>query len=187
MMKSKNIQNRIDSILNNQKQRELYGRLTSIPGIGKRTASSLIAYLGSFPSFESSKAVASHIGLTPSIKESGKSAKNKEYAIPKIGTPYLRQLLFIASLSASKHNYQCRILYERLLNEGKDKKLILIAVAHKLLRQAFAVAKYGRTYDPLYGLELLEGKKKEKMEYSCADYQVFSPFMQRKYLNIADY
>jgi large subunit ribosomal protein L27 len=35
----------------------------------------------------------------------------------------------------------------RIVNKGKSKKLALIAVANKLLKQAFAVAKSGRPYD----------------------------------------
>ena len=68
----------------------------------------------------------------------------------------------MASLSASKHNPQCNILYERLLEKGKDKKLIQIAVAHKLLRQIFAIAKYGRVYDPHYGVEVKEKEERDK-------------------------
>ncbi|GAA4883987.1 hypothetical protein GCM10023311_02880 [Flaviramulus aquimarinus] len=38
-------------------------------------------------------------------------------------------------------------IYERLVAKGKSKKLALIAVANKLLKQAFAIAKSGRPYD----------------------------------------
>lgn len=189
----KNIQDKIDAIINREENRDLYRRLTTIPGIGKRTASTLIAYFGSFSTFENSKQVASYIGLTPSIKESGKSVKKKGYPISKIGNPYLRQILFMASLSASKHNHQCSILYDRLLKEGKDKKLILIAVAHKLLRQTFAVAKYGRVYDPNYGLEGIEKEDTSTTQNTkidgkiCTNFSYDLPFLQDKPLRIADY
>lgn len=38
-------------------------------------------------------------------------------------------------------------IYERIVVKGKSKKLALIAVANKLLKQAFAIAKSGRPYD----------------------------------------
>jgi hypothetical protein len=41
-------------------------------------------------------------------------------------------------------------LYERIVNKGKSKKLALIAVCNKLLKQSFAVAKSGVPYDPHY-------------------------------------
>tara|TARA_R100001086_G_scaffold224368_1_gene142339 strand:+ start:88 stop:216 length:129 start_codon:yes stop_codon:yes gene_type:complete len=36
------------------------------------------------------------------------------------------------------------------VNRGKSKKLALIAVANKLLKQSFAIAKSGRPYDETY-------------------------------------
>jgi len=190
----KNIQDEIDAIINNEEEsKDLYNRLTTIPGIGKRNASAIIAYFGSFSTFESSKQVASYIGLTPSIRESGKSVKKEGYSISRIGNPYLRQILFMASLSASKHNHQCSILYNRLLKEGKDKKLILIAVAHKLLRQAFAVAKYRRSYDPNYGLGNIEKEDISTPQNTeidgkiCTNFSYDLPFLQDKPLRIADY
>ncbi len=166
-----------EMIKDNEETKEIYGRITKIPGIGERTASSIIAYFGSFSSFESAKQVASYIGLTPSIKESGKSVKKKGYAISKTGNPYLRQVLFMASLSALQYNPQCSLLYERLLNRGKDKKLIHIAVAHKLIRQIFAVVKYGKEYDPSYGIS---DKEKGNAETKKIDENSLKIKMARK-------
>jgi len=45
---------------------------------------------------------------------------------------------------------QCRSLYQRLVNKGKSKKLALIAVCNKLIKQAFAIAKSGIPYDRDY-------------------------------------
>ena len=41
-------------------------------------------------------------------------------------------------------------VYERLVNKGKGKKLALIAVANKLIKQCFAMVKSGRPYDETY-------------------------------------
>ena len=40
-----------------------------------------------------------------------------------------------------------RALYDRIVAKGKSKKLALIAVCNKLLKQAFAIAKTGIPYD----------------------------------------
>jgi hypothetical protein len=61
-----------------------------------------------------------------------------------VGNKKLRNLLFLCSFKA------CRELYERIVNKGKSKKLALIAVANKLLKQCFAIAKSGRPYDESY-------------------------------------
>jgi len=51
----KNIQDKIDVIVNREENKDLYRRLTTIPGIGKRTASAIIAYFGTFSNFKNSK------------------------------------------------------------------------------------------------------------------------------------
>ena len=62
----------------------------------------------------------------------------------------MRKLLYLASLSASRFNRQCKLLYERLVSQGKPKKVALIAVANKLLKQIFAILRSGIPYDPYY-------------------------------------
>jgi len=52
--------------------------------------------------------------------------------------------------SACKHNKACREIYERIITKGKRKKLALIAVVNKLLKQVFAIAKSGLPYDENY-------------------------------------
>lgn len=58
--------------------------------------------------------------------------------------------MFLCAFSACKHNKACREIYERIVNKGKSKKLALIAVSNKLLKQAFAIAKLGHPYDETY-------------------------------------
>ena len=67
--------------------------------------------------------------------------------ITKMGNAKLRNLLFMCSFSACKHNKACREIYERIIAKGKSKKLALIAVCNKLLKQAFAIAKSGLPYN----------------------------------------
>jgi hypothetical protein len=59
-------------------------------------------------------------------------------------------LFFLCAFNACKQNKACRELYERIVNQGKSKKLALVAVAHELLKQAFAIAKSGLIYDASY-------------------------------------
>ncbi|MCF1193141.1 IS110 family transposase, partial [Mangrovimonas sp. AS39] len=41
-------------------------------------------------------------------------------------------------------------IYERIVAQGKSKKLALIAVVNKLIKQAFAIAKSGLPYHENY-------------------------------------
>ena len=145
----KKLEKQIKTLIMNTEYKEIYKKVTSIPGIGKRTGSALIGYFDTFDNFENAKQIAAYIGLNPGVKQSGKSIKKKG-KISRMGNPYLRKLFYMDALSASRYNAQCKALHERLLLKGKDKHQIFTAVGHKLLRQAFAVVKYERMYDPAY-------------------------------------
>ena len=56
----------------------------------------------------------------------------------------------MCSFNACKFNKRCKELYDRLVAKGKSKKLALIAVCNKLLKQAFAIVKSGIPYDQNY-------------------------------------
>jgi len=120
--------------------------LKSIPGMGIKTALFLIVVTDGFKKFETASQLCSYVGITPTIRESGSSVRGRS-RISKVGNKKLRNLLFLCAFSACKHNKACRDIYERIVNKGKSKKLALIAVANKLLKQAFAIVKSGRPYD----------------------------------------
>jgi hypothetical protein len=58
--------------------------------------------------------------------------------ITKMGGGLIRGKLFMCSFSAKKTNAACAALFDRLMAKGKNKKLALIPVCNKLLKQAFA-------------------------------------------------
>ena len=123
--------------------------LTSIPGIGLKTALFMIVITDGFEKFENSKQLCSYAGITPTIRESGSSVRGRS-RISKVGNRKMRNLLFLCSFTACKHNKGCRDIYERIVNKGKSKKLALIAVSNKLIKQSFAIAKSGLPYDEKY-------------------------------------
>jgi transposase len=130
---------------------DLLDLLTSIPGIGKKTAIALCVMSDGFTRFDSDKQLAAYIGIAPRIFESGTSVKGKSH-ICKLGMGEMRRLLYLCSWQACSKNKACRQLYERLLAKGKAKMVALIAVARKLLGQAFAIAKSKRAYDENFAL-----------------------------------
>jgi len=62
----------------------------------------------------------------------------------------MRQLLYLCSWTAKSCNAGCRVLYERMQAAGKPKKVMNIALAHKLLRQAYGIAQSGENYSPQF-------------------------------------
>lgn len=65
-----------------------------------------------------------------------------------MGQGRIRQLLYVCSWTARTYNPACNKLYQRLKTAGKLPKVIGIAIAHKLLRQAFAIATKNTTFSP---------------------------------------
>lgn len=132
---------------------ELLTKIESIPSIGRKTAVMLLVVTDGFTRFESAAQLCSFCGLTPSIRQSGTSINGRS-RISKIGNAKLRNLLFMCSFTAFKHNKACKAIFERITNQGKSRKLALIAVCNKLLKQAFAIAKSGVEYNENYRSKL---------------------------------
>lgn len=139
------IESRLLELVKQDQQHQLT-LLKSIPGMGVKTALFLIVVTDGFNKFETASQLCSYVGITPTIRESGSSVRGRS-RISKVGNKKLRNLLFLCAFSACKHNKACREIYERIVNKGKSKKLALIAVANKLLKQSFAIAKSGLPYD----------------------------------------
>lgn len=117
----------------------VYQRLLSIPGVGPKTAIQLIAVTDGFRRFDRVEALVSYVGLCPRVYTSGSSVQGSRH-ITKLGMGRLRQLLYLCSWTAQRCNQACARLHARLQAKGKPERVIKIAIAHKLLRQAFAVA-----------------------------------------------
>lgn len=137
-----------DIVQRNESIRQQVKLLTSIVGIGEKTAWSILAYIGDVQFFLSSKQVASYAGLTPKIFRSGTSI-NKS-CLSKLGHKKLRKSLYMPALVAIKYNIHLKEFYERLVNNGKPKKVAIIAVMRKLLVLSYGVLKSEKEYDINY-------------------------------------
>jgi len=132
-----------------QDHRDMLARLGTIPGMGRKTAILMLVLTDGFTKFETASQLCSFCGITPIIRQSGSSVRGRP-RISKMGNQKLRNLLFLCSFTASRHNKACADIYQRIVNKGKSKKLALIAVSNKLVKQAFAIATSGLCYDENY-------------------------------------
>ena len=119
--------------------------LSSIPGIGRKTAGMLLLFAGGFTRLDNYRQLIAMAGLSPREHSSGTSTRGK-VRITKMGGGLIRGKLFMCSFAAKKCNAACHALYERLVAKGKNGKVALIAVCNKLLKQAFAIVKSGVPY-----------------------------------------
>lgn len=103
--------------------------LTSIPGIGKATATTFIACLSELGTV-SSKAIARLVGLAPLDWESGKQQGRRMIFG---GRADVRRMAYMAAVSASLHNPPLKAFHDRLRSAGKAYKQTAVAVARKLV------------------------------------------------------
>ena len=108
----------------------LYLVLTSMPGIGLRTASVLIAELTG-KAFTSSAALASYAGLAPTTRQSGTSIKSER--VNHSGNKRLKRALFLSAFAAIRTDPVSRAYYDRKRNQGKRHNQAIIALAHRRL------------------------------------------------------
>ncbi len=64
------------------------------------------------------------------------------------GRAAVRQLLYMATLVAVRHNPVIRVFYHRLLARGKATKVALVACMHKLLAILNAMLNHGTDWQP---------------------------------------
>ncbi len=129
--------------------KETYMLLRSIPGIGPKSAALLIVITQNFTRFDDYKKLISYIGFSPRIYQSGTSVRGKGH-ICKMGSSQIRKILYMATWSAKKYNKGCVEMYERLASRGKAERVIKVALANKLIKQAFTIVKSGTPYSKNY-------------------------------------
>jgi transposase len=120
--------------------------LQSIRGIGPVASRTLLAALPELGTL-SNKEAAALAGLAPYADDSGKRRGVRHVWG---GRAAVRSVLYMAALSAARYNPRLREFKERLVRAGKKAKVILTAVARKLVVLANAVLRTGRRWDPAF-------------------------------------
>jgi len=112
----------------------------SIKGVADRTVAHLLAEMPEIGRI-SNKAISKLAGLAPMARDSGQHEGKRKV---RGGRPEIRDLLFVVAMIVRKFNSDFAAFHERLLAAGKPKKVIRIAVAHKLLVRLNAKAREAR-------------------------------------------
>lgn len=121
----------------NQSWQQTYTWLTSVPGVGRVVATTILAELPELGQL-SRKQLASLVGLAPMNYESGKRQGRRSIMG---GRAMVRSALYMGTLVGVRYNPVLSAFYQKLLQAGKAKKVALIACAHKLLGILHALVK----------------------------------------------
>jgi transposase len=109
--------------------RETDDLLRSVPGIGPVTAGTLIADLPELGRLDRRR-IAALAGLAPIARDSG-TFRGRRMIMG--GRPHIRRVLYMATLTAIKHNPAIRAFHRRLVTAGRPGKVALTAAMRKLL------------------------------------------------------
>ena len=129
------------------KENEACQRLTTIPGIGPVTATALVAAIGNGTQFRKGRDLAAWVGMVP--REYSTGGKQKLLGISKRGNSYLRRLFVQGARSVLQHrNNQPAAVRNWLtqLSARAHQNVVIVALANKLLRMAWAVLSKNETY-----------------------------------------
>ena len=128
--------------------------LDTIKGFGEVTAAILTAFVITIDRFDTPGQLVNYFGVLPveassGIDRDGTPRGPKRYKMSPRGNDLVRRYLWMAALSAAKHNPACRALYARVRAKHSDKPSIAIGhVMRKLLHLTFAIWKSGKPFDP---------------------------------------
>ncbi|MEU4521761.1 IS110 family transposase [Amycolatopsis sp. NPDC024027] len=121
----------------------LAGVLTSMPGIGVRTAARILLEVGDASSFKSSGHLAAYAGIAPVTRSSGTSIKGEHPA--RTGNRQLKRAFFLAAFAALS-DPTSRAHYDRKRAEGKKHNAALICLARRRCDVLYAMLRNGTHY-----------------------------------------
>ncbi len=126
----KTLDEQISSLLAELEQAEAKVKiLWSVPGIGVVSVATLLAELPELGTLSRGE-IAKLVGVAPLVEQSGKSDKRRR---ARGGRSRVRNVIYMATLVATRHNPIIKRFYERLLATGKLKMVALGAAMRKLL------------------------------------------------------
>jgi transposase len=117
--------------------------LRSASGIGPVASATLIAELPELGRLNR-REIAALAGLAPMANDSGSSRGRRRI---QGGRFDLRRVLYMAALTAARHNPTIKVFYQRLIAAGKPSKLALVACMRKLLITLNAMVRTNTKWD----------------------------------------
>lgn len=139
----------LDKLIAKDSQKKLNQELLlTVPGLATTTVNLLIAQLPAIDQFSSPRQLAAWIGVTPQHYESGTSGRSYT-PITKMGSAPLRCGLFLPAMSAMTHNPVIKTFANRLRENGKKGKVVVVACVRKLIHIIYAILKKQEPFNPL--------------------------------------
>lgn len=134
----------LELVQSNDDWRDRYRRLSEVPGIGKQTAAVMLAELPELGHLNRQQ-VSSLVGVAPFNRDSGQFRGRRSIWGGRVG---VRNVLYMAALSAKRSNPVIRAFAARLLAKGKPPKVVITACMRKLLTILNALLRSNERWAP---------------------------------------
>jgi transposase len=131
-------------------------RIAEVPGVGRLTATAVLATVGDAKSFRSGREFAAFIGIVP--RQSGTGGRVKLPGISKRGDPYLRTLLIHGARTVLNHQSRADRTLDPWLKgllSRRPKNVAIVALANKMARTIWALLAHGRAFDRSWSRALM--------------------------------
>lgn len=120
--------------------------LRSVSGIGPVASATLLAELPELGRLNR-REIAALVGVAPMAHDSGNTKGRRRV---QGGRFEIRRVLYMATLSAARHNPVIKAFYDRLVSAGKLPKVALVACMRKLLTTLNAMVRTNKPWDPAH-------------------------------------
>jgi len=143
----KKLNEQLDALVEQEDSwRERREIMTSMPGVGPTITQTLLADMPELGQLNR-KQISALTGVAPYNRDSGKLRGKRRI---RGGRASVRTALFMGVLSAVQHNPVLKQFYQRLLANGKHKKVALTACIHKMIIILNAMVRDGIKWNEKY-------------------------------------
>ena len=132
-------------IASEPKMKSNYKLTKSVKGVGRILAIQMLLHTHNYSRFEEWRQFSAYCGLVPYPYQSGTSihGRKKIHAISDIK---MKSLLSMSAISAIQHDAELKIYYQKRVEEGKPKMVVLNIIRNKIVSRVFATVKRGTPY-----------------------------------------
>lgn len=140
------IEKSMDSLIKTEESMYKNYRLSrSVKGVGRVMAVQFLIHTHNYTRFASWRQFSSYCGLVPFPYQSGTSINGRMKTHP-VSDRKMKSLLSMSAISAIQHDKQLKCYYQKRVEEGKPKMLVLNIIRNKLVARIFATVSRGTPY-----------------------------------------
>lgn len=143
----KKIEKELDTIIKmDENLSNLFEKTTSVTGVGKITALTLICYTNEFKMYETPRQLACYCGVVPFEHTSGKSVRTKP-RVHYMANKKLKKQLHMCAISSIRAEGDLKEYYNRKVADGKNKMLVINNIRNKLVHRICACVRNNKLYE----------------------------------------